>query len=91
MAGPTVGAEGESGLDGGMSVSDWRTGWEGLASLPDDAQPARTIPRALAMALVSVTLLYVAIQITAQGILGASLSHPTTKVARISTDSSARN
>ena len=37
-------------------------------------QPARTIPRALAIALVTVTLLYIAIQVIAQGILGASLS-----------------
>jgi APA family basic amino acid/polyamine antiporter len=36
-------------------------------------QPAHTIPRALAIAIVSVTLLYVAIQVIAQGILGPSL------------------
>jgi basic amino acid/polyamine antiporter, APA family len=36
-------------------------------------QPNRTIPRALAIALVTVTLLYIAIQSVAQGILGASL------------------
>ena len=38
------------------------------------AQPARTIPRALAIALISVALLYIAIQITAQGILGSALA-----------------
>jgi APA family basic amino acid/polyamine antiporter len=57
----------------GMEVS--------LSASGEVAQPARTIPRALAMALVSVTLLYVAIQITAQGILGASLSHSTLPLA----------
>ncbi|MFZ0663644.1 MAG: APC family permease, partial [Acidobacteriaceae bacterium] len=38
-------------------------------------QPARTIPRALAIALGSVLALYIAIQVTAQGILGESLAH----------------
>ena len=39
------------------------------------AQPSRTIPRALGIGLMTVTLLYIAIQITAQGILGASLAN----------------
>jgi amino acid transporter len=38
-------------------------------------EPARTIPRALFLALLAVTLLYTAIQIVAQGILGPSLGH----------------
>jgi basic amino acid/polyamine antiporter, APA family len=37
-------------------------------------EPNRTIPRALVMAMVSVTGLYVAIQVVAQGILGPSLA-----------------
>jgi len=37
-------------------------------------EPARTIPRALALAMVSVTLLYAGIQIVAQGILGPALA-----------------
>jgi amino acid transporter len=37
-------------------------------------QPNRTIPRALAIALLSTTILYVAIQVVAQGILGSSLA-----------------
>lgn len=45
------------------------------------AQPARTIPRALAIAMLSVTLLYVAIQVIAQGILGASLAHSSVPLA----------
>lgn len=37
-------------------------------------QPNRTIPRALAIALLSATILYMAIQLVAQGILGPSLA-----------------
>jgi amino acid transporter len=45
------------------------------------ANPARTIPRALALAMGSVTLLYVAIQVVAQGILGPSLATSTVPLA----------
>jgi basic amino acid/polyamine antiporter, APA family len=45
-----------------------------LAASGEVAQPSRTIPRALAMAMMSVTLIYIAVQIIAQGILGASLA-----------------
>jgi basic amino acid/polyamine antiporter, APA family len=41
--------------------------------------PARTIPRALAIALLAVTALYVAIQLVAQGVLGADLAGPEVK------------
>jgi basic amino acid/polyamine antiporter, APA family len=37
--------------------------------------PTRNIPRALLLALCGVTLLYVAVQVVAQGILGPSLGH----------------
>jgi basic amino acid/polyamine antiporter, APA family len=37
-------------------------------------EPNRTIPRALGIALLSTTVLYVAIQVVAQGILGSSLA-----------------
>jgi APA family basic amino acid/polyamine antiporter len=57
----------------GMEVS--------LSASGEVKQPARTIPRALAIALVSVTLLYIAIQVVAQGILGASLSLSTVPLA----------
>jgi basic amino acid/polyamine antiporter, APA family len=51
-------------------------GMEGvLAASGEVARPERTIPRALAMAIGFVTLLYVAIQIVAQGILGPDLAH----------------
>jgi amino acid transporter len=45
-----------------------------LAASGEVAQPSRTIPRALAIAMVSVTLIYVAVQAIAQGLLGASLA-----------------
>jgi len=45
-----------------------------LCASGEVTQPERTIPRALAMAMGSVTLLYMAIQIVAQGILGPSLA-----------------
>lgn len=57
----------------GMEVS--------LSASGEVTQPARTIPRALAIALVSVTLLFTAIQVTAQGILGASLSQSAVPLA----------
>jgi basic amino acid/polyamine antiporter, APA family len=41
-------------------------------------QPTRTIPRALAISLSFVTVLYIAIQITAQGILGDALAQSST-------------
>ena len=47
--------------------------------------PARTVPRALFIALIGVTVLYIAIQLVAQGILGPALateSAPLTAAAR---------
>ena len=52
-----------------------------LAASGEVAQPARTIPRALALAMVAVSLLYIAIQIVAQGILGPALAHSTVPLA----------
>jgi amino acid transporter len=43
--------------------------------------PARTIPRALGMAMLALTALYVAIQVIAQGILGGSLAQSTAPLA----------
>ncbi|MGA7157259.1 MAG: amino acid permease [Acidobacteriaceae bacterium] len=52
------------------------TGMEiSLSASGEVANPARTIPRALIMAIVPVTLLYIVIQVTAQGILGTALAH----------------
>src|SRR6202453_3763788 len=57
----------------GMEVS--------LSASGEVKQPARTIPRALGIALVTVTLLYIAIQVIAQGLLGASLPQSTVPLA----------
>jgi APA family basic amino acid/polyamine antiporter len=58
------------------------TGMEtALCASGEVAQPARTIPRALAIAMLSVTVLYVAIQIIAQGVLGPSLASSTVPLA----------
>jgi amino acid transporter len=43
--------------------------------------PSRTIPRALGLAIVSATLLYIVIQIVAQGILGSALAHSAVPLA----------
>jgi amino acid transporter len=45
-----------------------------LCASGEVTQPNRTIPRALAIAMLSTTVLYVAIQVIAQGILGSSLA-----------------
>jgi APA family basic amino acid/polyamine antiporter len=58
------------------------TGMEGsLCTSGEVTDPGRSIPRALALALGSVTLLYVAIQVIAQGILGPSLAQSTVPLA----------
>ena len=43
--------------------------------------PERTVPKAIALAMVSVTLLYIALQVVAQGILGAALSQSAVPLA----------
>ncbi len=51
------------------------TGMEGpLAASGEVSKPARTIPRAVAMAMASATVLYIAIQVIAYGILGSALA-----------------
>jgi basic amino acid/polyamine antiporter, APA family len=57
----------------GMEVS--------LSASGEVKEPARTIPRALGIAIVTVTMLYIAIQVIAQGILGASLAQSTVPLA----------
>ncbi len=57
----------------GMEVS--------LCASGEVARPTRTIPRALLIAMLSVTLLYVAIQVVAQGILGPALAKSTVPLA----------
>jgi APA family basic amino acid/polyamine antiporter len=58
------------------------TGMEtSLCASGEVARPAFTIPRALAIAMLSVTVLYIAIQIIAQGVLGPALAHSTVPLA----------
>jgi basic amino acid/polyamine antiporter, APA family len=52
-----------------------------LSASGEVAKPARTIPRALALALTTVTVLYVSIQVVAQGILGPALGASTVPLA----------
>lgn len=57
-------------------------GTEGpLCASGEVADPARTIPRAIALALITVTLLYLGIQVVAQGILGSALAASTAPLA----------
>ncbi len=44
-------------------------------------EPSRTVPRAIFIAMLAVTLLYLAVQVVTQGILGASLAGQTTPLA----------
>ncbi|MBS0389529.1 MAG: APC family permease, partial [Proteobacteria bacterium] len=58
------------------------TGMEiSLSASGEVADPARTIPRALLIAMVGVTILYVAIQLVAQGILGPALAQSSVPLA----------
>jgi basic amino acid/polyamine antiporter, APA family len=57
----------------GMEVS--------LSASGEVAQPNRTIPRAVMVTMLSVMGLYLAIQLIAQGILGASLAHSSVPLA----------
>jgi APA family basic amino acid/polyamine antiporter len=43
--------------------------------------PARTVPRAIFTAMIGITLLYIALQLVAQGVLGAALATSTTPLA----------
>jgi amino acid transporter len=58
------------------------TGMEtGLCVSGEVRDPSRNIPRALILALGAITLLYLGIQVVAQGILGASLAQSTVPLA----------
>jgi amino acid transporter len=51
------------------------TGMEtALCASGEVAQPSRTIPRAIGIAMISLALLYIAVQIVAQGVLGPALA-----------------
>jgi basic amino acid/polyamine antiporter, APA family len=58
------------------------TGMEvALSASGEVKQPARVIPCALAIGIVAVTVLYISIQVVAQGLLGSSLSQSTVPLA----------
>ena len=58
------------------------TGMEAsLCASGEVAEPSRTIPRALGRAMLAVTVLYVGIQVVAQGILGPALAGSTAPLA----------
>lgn len=48
-----------------------------LAPSGEVKDPARTVPRAIALAMIGITVLYVVVQLVAQGILGAELATST--------------
>jgi basic amino acid/polyamine antiporter, APA family len=52
-----------------------------LAASGEVAQPSRNIPLALGLAMTTVTLIYIAVQVIAQGILGAQLAHSSAPLA----------
>jgi amino acid transporter len=52
-----------------------------LSASGEVAEPNRTIPRALAAAMLAIIALYVAIQVVAQGILGAALAQSSAPLA----------
>jgi len=52
-----------------------------LSASGEVAEPNRTIPRALAVAMLAIIALYVAIQVVAQGLLGASLGQSSAPLA----------
>jgi APA family basic amino acid/polyamine antiporter len=52
-----------------------------LTASGEVAEPSRNIPLALGVAMASVTLIYIAVQVIAQGILGAQLAHSSAPLA----------
>ncbi len=48
-----------------------------LAPSGEVKDPSRTVPRAVGLAMIGITLLYVSVQLVAQGILGSDLAHHT--------------
>ncbi|HET7924816.1 MAG TPA: amino acid permease [Rhodanobacteraceae bacterium] len=58
------------------------TGMEtALCASGEVREPARTIPRAIAIAMISLTVIYIGVQIVAQGVLGAALATSTAPLA----------
>ncbi len=64
-----------------LSLFTWIGMETPLSASGEVRDPSRTIPRALLIALTSVAFLYIAIQVIAQGILGAALAHSSASLA----------
>ncbi len=52
-----------------------------LAPSGEVRDPARTVPRAIFIAMVAVTLLYIVLQLVVQGVLGAAITSPAAQAA----------
>jgi len=58
------------------------TGMEtALCASGEVREPSRTIPRAIAIAMLSLTVIYIGVQVVAQGVLGAALATSTAPLA----------
>lgn len=77
---PTVGKVGDGALILILAFIGIETG---LGLSGETRDPARTIPRAIALALGVVAALYIALQLTAQGVLGSALAGSTTPLADV--------
>jgi amino acid transporter len=75
---PPLGTVGEAGL---LLIFAFFGMESALQVSGEVTNPARTVPRAIALALSGVALLYVSVQLVAQGVLGSALSAPETAKA----------
>jgi len=81
FSGATPAADGEIGRALILALFTF-TGMEtALCASGEVAQPSRTIPRAIGIAMISLALLYICVQIVAQGVLGAGLATSTAPLA----------
>ena len=75
---PPIGAVGEAGLLLMFAFFGMESALQVSGEVTD---PSRTIPRAIAVALLGVALLYISVQLVAQGVLGSALGSPGTAKA----------
>jgi amino acid transporter len=75
---PSVGTVAESGL---LLIFAFFGMESALQVSGEVTDPSRTVPRAIAIALTGIALLYISVQLVAQGILGSALSAPETAKA----------
>jgi amino acid transporter len=77
---PTIAQTGEGAL---MLVLAFLGVETGLCLSGEARDPARTMPRAIGLALAGVAMLYLALQMTAQGVLGPALAGSTAPLADV--------